>query len=144
LLLLDFDDFKDVNTRHGHPAGDRVLREVAAIVWGETRAIDIPARYGGDEFVVLLPQIGAQDATLVAERIRGKIEAWSTEVATGRITATVSVVVVAFPGCPADKPEDLVAEASAVLVSAKQSGRKNSVVQRSAYSHGLHPGGGSA
>ena len=67
-LLLDLDDFKLVNDRHGHPAGDALLRGVARALQGEFRAFDRVARYGGDEFVVILPNADLDSAALAAER----------------------------------------------------------------------------
>ena len=67
-LLIDLDDFKLVNDRHGHPAGDAVLRDVARALQGEFRAFDRVARYGGDEFVVILPAADLRSAALAAER----------------------------------------------------------------------------
>jgi diguanylate cyclase (GGDEF)-like protein len=67
-LLLDLDDFKLVNDRHGHPAGDALLRAVARALMGEFRAFDRVARYGGDEFVVILPNADLQSAGFAAER----------------------------------------------------------------------------
>ena len=71
-LLIDLDDFKLVNDRHGHPAGDAVLRGVARALQGEFRAFDRVARYGGDEFVVILPAADLHSAALAGERaLRG-------------------------------------------------------------------------
>ncbi len=74
-MLLDLDDFKLVNDRHGHPAGDAMLREVVHALAGEFRAFDRVARYGGDEFVVILPNAGLESAAAAAgralERLRG-------------------------------------------------------------------------
>jgi diguanylate cyclase (GGDEF)-like protein len=67
-MLMDLDDFKLVNDRHGHPAGDAVLRGVARALMGEFRAFDRVARYGGDEFVVILPNADLESATLAAAR----------------------------------------------------------------------------
>jgi diguanylate cyclase (GGDEF)-like protein len=69
-LMLDLDHFKQVNDRHGHAAGDDVLREVARRIQATVREIDVPARYGGEEFAVLLPETGLDTAREVAERIR--------------------------------------------------------------------------
>ena len=75
LLILDIDDFKQVNDTYGHLQGDAVLRAVGAILDAESRGIDEPARYGGEEFVVALPETSLEGAVEVAERIRARIEA---------------------------------------------------------------------
>jgi diguanylate cyclase (GGDEF)-like protein len=74
------DHFKDVNDTFGHQAGDAVLREVARAVVGNTKTSDLPARYGGDEFVVLLPDCTGDDALAVAERLRAAVAADVTAV----------------------------------------------------------------
>ena len=70
LILADVDDFKDVNDRHGHPTGDIVLRDLAATLRETVREIDIPARWGGEEFAVILPNTGLEGAAQLAERLR--------------------------------------------------------------------------
>ena len=73
LLVLDVDHFKQVNDSYGHQTGDAVLREVAEALVANTKNFDVAARYGGDEFVVLLPGCGREDAMRVADRVRGEI-----------------------------------------------------------------------
>jgi diguanylate cyclase (GGDEF)-like protein len=70
LLILDIDDFKQVNDRFGHPAGDKVIKSFAAFTANELRSHDVLCRYGGEEFAVLLPNTGPDEAAAVAERIR--------------------------------------------------------------------------
>jgi diguanylate cyclase (GGDEF)-like protein len=74
LLLLDLDQFKQINDGEGHAAGDRVLQRVGGLIRLHVRAADVPCRYGGDEFAVILPDSPASDARFVAERIRASIE----------------------------------------------------------------------
>jgi diguanylate cyclase (GGDEF)-like protein len=74
LLMMDLDDFKRYNDTHGHLRGDEVLREVARLLLGTTRRADVVARFGGEEFVVLLPEIDDQGAEVVAEKIRSAVE----------------------------------------------------------------------
>src|SRR6185312_9035577 len=67
--MMDLDHFKSVNDEHGHLAGDEMLRRIAAAVQETTRAIDVVGRFGGDEFVALLPDTDAEQAAVVAERL---------------------------------------------------------------------------
>jgi diguanylate cyclase (GGDEF)-like protein len=96
LVVLDVDHFKHVNDTVGHQAGDAVLREVARAMVGNTKASDLPARYGGDEFVVLLPDCTGDDALAVAERLRAAVARDVTAV-----PVTVSAGVERCPGTPA-------------------------------------------
>jgi diguanylate cyclase (GGDEF)-like protein len=75
LLFCDIDHFKKVNDTHGHAVGDRVLAAVAAAIGAATRQLDIVGRYGGEEFVVILPATTAEGASVVAERVRERVEA---------------------------------------------------------------------
>jgi diguanylate cyclase (GGDEF)-like protein len=113
-VVLDVDHFKDVNDTVGQQAGDAVLREVAWAMAGNTKASDLPARYGGDEFVVLLPDCTGDDALAVAERLRAAVARDVTAV-----PVTVSAGVGAIPGNAGDG-ERLVAAADASLYSAKR------------------------
>ena len=121
LVVLDVDHFKDVNDTVGHQAGDAVLREVARAMVGNTKASDLPARYGGDEFVVLLPDCTGVDAAGVAERLRAAVAADVTAV-----PVTVSAGVGAIPE-NAGNGERLVAAADAALYAAKREGRDRSL-----------------
>ncbi|MEU8078980.1 diguanylate cyclase [Catellatospora citrea] len=122
LLMLDLDHFKAVNDRHGHPAGDQVLRTVAALLVRELRGVDMAARLGGEEFGVLLPGIGHRDAVAVAERLRAAIARCPVVLAGVTIQVTASFGVVSRPadGRTAD---ELLARADDALYRAKRSGR---------------------
>jgi two-component system cell cycle response regulator len=117
LLVLDVDHFKQVNDTYGHQTGDAVLREVASTLVANTKNFDVAARYGGDEFVVLLPGCGRDDAMGVAERVRNEI---AREV--GRAPVTISVGVATMPDNAGDL-ERLMAAADAALYDAKRTGR---------------------
>lgn len=121
LIMADLDHFKDVNDTYGHPAGDQVLRDTAAILVGQCRESDLPARYGGEEFVVVLPAHCAQDATVLAERCRRKIEAARIRSGGTEIRVTASFGVADSVGLSA--PEDLVRAADGALYLAKSDGR---------------------
>ncbi len=99
VLLIDMDEFKAINDRWGHTEGDRALRTVAAILKKHTRKIDILARFGGDEFVVLLPETSQQQSQQIVKRIRNAIAYASREVA---YTLSVSIGVREAAGDEAD------------------------------------------
>ncbi len=127
VLMVDSDNLKQVNDSHGHDAGNRLLRQVANAVQAELRATDVPARYGGDEFIVLLPETPPKGAMDVAERIRGAIAARPLALNGQQITASVSIGIACYPedGRTLDA---LAARADRALYQAKQEGR-NKVVR---------------
>jgi diguanylate cyclase (GGDEF)-like protein len=122
LLMIDSDNLKAVNDAHGHEAGNRLLRQLAASIQAELRFTDVPARYGGDEFIVLLPETPAKGALDVAERIRNAIGQKPLELGEKRINATVSVGVACFPD-DGRNLDALAARADRALYQAKQLGR---------------------
>jgi diguanylate cyclase (GGDEF)-like protein len=117
LLVLDVDHFKQVNDTYGHQTGDAVLREVADALVANTKNYDVAARYGGDEFVVLLPGCSRDDAMRVAERVRNGIAR-----AVGEAPVTISAGVATVPD-NANDAERLMAAADAALYEAKRTGR---------------------
>ncbi len=121
LVVIDVDHFKDVNDTVGHQGGDAVLREIGRTMVASTKASDLAARYGGDEFVVLLPDCTGLDALGVAERLRAAVARDVTAV-----PVTVSAGVGAMPENAGDG-ERLVAAADAALYAAKGDGRNRSV-----------------
>jgi len=134
VLMVDSDNLKGINDSHGHDAGSRLLRQVANAVQSELRASDVPARYGGDEFIVLLPETPPKGALDVAERIRNAIASRPLAINGQQINATVSVGIACYPedGRTLDA---LAARADRALYQAKQEGR-NRVVR---YKPGLEP-----
>jgi diguanylate cyclase (GGDEF)-like protein len=124
LAMCDIDFFKRVNDVHGHPAGDAVLKEVSRRVAESLRKSDIAVRYGGEEFMVIIPQATAEATAVIGEKIRQAIAAAPVEMGVGQdpIAVTLSVGVAAFHA-ETDTAESLIARADAALYSAKRGGR---------------------
>ena len=124
LVMLDIDKFKLVNDNHGHQQGDRVLVEVASVLRRLSRDVDLPARYGGEELAVVLPQTDLNGAEQQAERMRAAIEGMQIQRLDGGglLPITASFGVASFPGEGVDKTE-LIAAADAALYRAKRGGR---------------------
>ncbi|MFZ5663369.1 MAG: diguanylate cyclase [Pseudomonadota bacterium] len=121
LLMLDIDHFKRVNDRWGHADGDRVLAAVARLLAREVRECDLAARFGGEEFLVVLPDSGPREALDVAERIRALIERTRVDVPNGRIGITVSIGAATLRSN--EDEATLLARADAALYRAKAAGR---------------------
>ncbi len=123
VALVDVDRFKAVNDEHGHLAGDRLLREVSACLDGNHRASDIVGRYGGEEFVLLLPETSPEVACVLAERTRKGIENLALNGGSGPASITISLGVAGLrPGEEVDL-ECLLNRADEALYQAKKSGR---------------------
>lgn len=116
--LLDIDHFKDVNDNHGHAAGDRVLNEVVRIILSAARTSDIVCRWGGEEFLVLMPCTARADAAIAAERIRAAVAGEAIE-GVGRITVSLGVAELRA----ADDMATFFARVDAMMYDAKQAGR---------------------
>ncbi|WP_416899805.1 MAG: PleD family two-component system response regulator [Minwuia sp.] len=128
LIMLDIDHFKAVNDTHGHPAGDRILKEFAARLTSGTRGFDLTARYGGEEFVIVLPDADLRLAECVAERLRGMVEdqPFDTGEEAGMISVTCSLGVA--EACADDDRASVLKKADQCLYKAKQAGRNQVVV----------------
>jgi len=124
LVLLDIDDFKQVNDTYGHQQGDLVLREVARVLRESSREIDEPARYGGEELAVVLPGTDLHGAYNLAERMRAEIEALELPLldGIGNLRVTASFGVATLPGS-AEDTRGLFAAADDALYRAKRSGK---------------------
>ena len=125
VMMIDIDHFKAINDRHGHPVGDEVIRAVAGILRDTLRLHDVPGRYGGEEFGVVLPGTDGRGAEVIAERIRARIESAVLEAHNG-VRATVSIGVAAFDPRSADYAEWM-AHADRALYRAKETGRNRAV-----------------
>jgi len=125
VALFDVDHFKGVNDRHGHDAGDAVLRSVAAMALRACRASDLVARYGGEEFLIVLPDTASEGAMSIAERLRSWIEAMRVDFDGGPITVTASFGLATLDPTAAQRVDAaaLVKRADEALYRAKESGR---------------------
>ncbi len=128
LLFIDLDHFKNINDRYGHATGDRCLRAVIDPIQAELRATDVVGRWGGEEFLVLLPGASAVDARRVAERIRERIAHLAIDSDAGPVNLTTSVGV-SCHAAAMRSPDDLVAAADRALYGAKRAGRNRVVME---------------
>ena len=122
-MMMDLDHFKRVNDSHGHAVGDEVLEEVARRSQEVVRQVDVVGRYGGEEFLVILPDTASGPAALAGERLRAAIAASGVVTAAGEIPITVSIGVASTPPLEVAFPDDLVALADRALYRAKEGGR---------------------
>ncbi|MEM1332409.1 MAG: GGDEF domain-containing protein [Actinomycetota bacterium] len=127
VLMIDIDHFKQFNDQYGHAAGDRILRAVADTIATNVRTGDVPYRYGGEEFSVLLPDTSATQAAEVAERIRDAIERATIDLPDGE-SASVTVSIGLSSG-PATSVTRLVDRADEALYQAKQTGRNRLILR---------------
>lgn len=123
LLWIDFDHFKVINDSFGHAAGDAVLRNVSERMRTGIRSVDVIGRFGGEEFVVLLPEMGVEDALETAERLRLLVGSRPVPLETGdAATLTISIGVAVFP-MHGHSPDSLCAAADKAMYRAKEAGR---------------------
>jgi two-component system cell cycle response regulator len=127
VLVLDIDYFKAINDTHGHDAGDEVLREFALRIRKSIRGIDLACRYGGEEFVVIMPETDLAVATLVAERLRRRIasEPFLIQHGARRVEVTISIGIAGLGG--ADDAANVIKRADQALYRAKRDGRNRVV-----------------
>lgn len=129
ILLADVDDFKNINDTFGHVLGDKVIRSVAHVLQTTIKGRDVAARFGGDEFAVLLPQTTLAGAVTLAEQLResvarGRIHRADGRESVGEVTLSVGVAVAA----PGESLEALIERADAAMYAAKRSGRNRVTV----------------
>jgi len=121
VIMVDIDDLKKTNDTYGHRAGDKAIREVSSRIKGCIRQIDTAARYGGDEFAIILPNTRLGEATVVAERIVGAVASRPTSWKREEIHLSVSVGLGEYDANT--NPEDVASRSDEALYSAKQAGK---------------------
>src|SRR5882672_3498825 len=124
LLMIDIDHFKAINDQHGHLAGDACLKSLAALLVESVRAVDLVARFGGEEFVALLPETSVAQSLVAAERMRCKVQAQPVGIGDGAPPVAVIISVgVASAAEPVPTLDELLARADAAVYRAKNAGR---------------------
>jgi diguanylate cyclase (GGDEF)-like protein len=122
LIMMDIDNFKNVNDTYGHPAGDEVIKAVAGIIKKATRETDIAGRYGGEEFAIILPDTPVANVEFVSERIRRLVEKCTVVYDEIDISFTISIGIAGFKQTHKDSTQWL-DSADKALYKAKMSGR---------------------
>jgi diguanylate cyclase (GGDEF)-like protein len=130
LMVMDLDYFTTVNDRLGHAAGDDVLKNVAALVQENVRAVDYVGRYGGEQFAVVLPHTDVEMAQTLAERIRADIERHAFDVKDGQVRITVSLGIASLRDASITNVDKWIAAAGAALSEAKARGRNRVATHR--------------
>jgi two-component system cell cycle response regulator len=123
VVMFDIDDFKRLNDTHGHTTGDAALRSIGEVLRRSLRTADFVGRYGGDEFLLVLPETSAQGTHQLAERIRNGVDRREFELRGGTLRLTISGGVAGFPEADVVTPEDLIDRADKALYKAKAAGR---------------------
>lgn len=122
MIMLDLDGLKRINDRYGHDEGDAFLKELGRIIRKSTRAADVAARWGGDEFIVLAPDTGSERASVIGERIRARVERYRPVVEGEKVCASVSVGIASYPS-HALEVTDLLRRADEAMYCAKKGGK---------------------
>jgi diguanylate cyclase (GGDEF)-like protein/PAS domain S-box-containing protein len=129
VIMFDLDHFKQINDTFGHATGDRMLERVTQIARAQLRDVDLIGRYGGEEFVIVLPMTGAQQAYLLAERIRAGVAELRVETGTRPAAVTLSIGIAETIHAPQDESVDnVIHRADEAMYAAKQAGRNRTVI----------------
>ena len=126
LMMIDIDHFKSVNDTHGHLAGDQVLQQMPKRILQSVRATDMVARFGGEEFAIILPDTTLSQAAEVAERIRKRVDQIEFDIPNNKLHCTISIGVSMI--MPGDTPEKLIGRADKALYHVKSTGRNKVAV----------------
>ncbi len=128
LLIMDIDNFKSINDTYGHQMGDEILKEISEVIIKTVRKIDLPSRYGGEEFAVILPETNKENSRRIAERLRKQIAAITLESKDKKkVSPTISIGIASFP-LDTEEKEDIIGFADKALYFAKSTG-KNCVAE---------------
>jgi len=127
-VMLDIDDFKKINDQYGHLVGDRVLRELARLLKKSVRQVDTVARYGGDEFFIILPESTSDAAQLVAERIQGNARGYHFNQPENSLSLTVSIGISSFQNSKDIDRTHLIEKTDQALLKAKSLGKNECFV----------------
>lgn len=121
LMMIDLDELKGINDRFGHHEGDGVLKGLGGIIKANTRASDVAARWGGDEFMLLTPETGSRGARKIGERIRSQVERYRPELDGEEVGISISVGIASYPGHASDVTQ-LLQRVDAAMYQAKRGG----------------------
>lgn len=138
VLIADLDHFKSVNDTYGHLTGDAVLREVTKRMLADVRSYDAVGRYGGEEFLILLPNCDPAETEEKAERLRGAVIREPIETESGRLKITVSIGGVATSSWPENTASQFLQMADSALYRAKEGGRNRTVMAGAAENEEVH------
>ncbi|MDR0786719.1 MAG: diguanylate cyclase [Gemmatimonadota bacterium] len=127
VIMFDLDQFKELNDTHGHPTGDAILSDTARILLKTAREIDMIGRYGGEEFIAILPGADEDSAARFAERVRATVESHIFRDEGREIRMTISAGVAASQGTELPHPDELIRQADRALYEAKETGRNQAI-----------------
>jgi len=129
--MFDIDSFKSINDRFGHSVGDVVLKEIISTIQNVLRESDFVIRYGGDEFIVILPEAKSEDLYVISERMRTAVYTSNTlKSAAQDMQVSISLGGASYPATEAQSEEELVFKVDNMLYKAKRAGRNVSVIDK--------------